>query len=81
MREKIQYNLEREQENLKKRHNEILDNLQKEFENEKRTRKEKFGMQLSKYMKSGQSFEDMDENEEKKELAVIFFIKKVDYLK
>ena len=70
----MQYNLEREQENLKKRHNEILDNLHKELENEKRNRKEKLAMQLSKYMKSGQSFEEMDENEEKKELAVIFFL-------
>ena len=69
----MQYNIEREQENLKKRHNEILDNLHKELENEKRHRKEKLAMQLSKYMKSGQSFEEMDENEEKKELAVIFF--------
>ena len=71
----MQYNLEREQENLKKRHKEILDKLHKEFENEKRNRKEKLAMQLSKYMKSGQSFEEMDENEEKKELAVIFFYK------
>ena len=37
----MQYNLEREQENLKKRHNEILDNLHKELENEKRKYKER----------------------------------------
>ena len=40
----MQINLEREQDNLKKRHNEVLSNLQKEFESEKHTRKQKFDM-------------------------------------
>ena len=35
----MQINLEREQENLKKRHNEVLNHLQKEFEREKSLRK------------------------------------------
>lgn len=33
-------------------------------------RKEKFAMQISNYMKSNQSLEGMDENEEKRELGV-----------
>lgn len=44
--------------------------IQKEFENEKQLRKEKFSMQISKFMKSGKSFEELDENEEKRELSV-----------
>ena len=68
----MQINLEREQENLKKRHNEVLSNLQKEFESEKHTRKQKFDMQISKYMKSGQNLDELNEDEEKKEIAVIF---------
>jgi hypothetical protein len=46
--------------------------MQKEFDNEKHLRKEKFSMQISKYMKSGKSFDELDENEEKRELAVSF---------
>ena len=69
----MQINLEREQDNLKKRHNEVLSNLQKEFESEKHTRKQKFDMQISKYMKSGQNLDELNEDEEKKEIAVIFF--------
>jgi hypothetical protein len=68
----MQINLEREQDNLKKRHNEVLSNLQKEFESEKHTRKQKFDMQISKYMKSGQNLDELNEDEEKKEIAVIF---------
>jgi hypothetical protein len=68
----MQINLEREQENLKKRHNEVLNNLQKEFENEKSLRKQKFDLQVSKYMKSGQSLDDLNTDEEKKEIAVNF---------
>ena len=62
--------LEKEQEVLKKREAEILNNLQKDFDKEKQLRKEKLSMQLSKYIKSGKSFDEMDENEEKRELAV-----------
>ena len=70
----MQINLEREQENLKKRHNEVLNNLQKEFESEKSLRKQKFDLQVSKYMKSGQSLDELNTDEEKKEIAVICFI-------
>ena len=57
---------------MKKREQEVRVALQKEFENEKQLRKERFNMQLSKYMKSGQSLEELDENEEKRELAIYF---------
>ena len=62
--------MEREQEQLKRRQAEILNALQKEFESEKQQRRERFSMQLSKYMKSVQSFDEMDESDEKRELAV-----------
>ena len=68
----MQRELEKEQENLKKRHSEVLNNLQKEFENEKYLRQQKIDIQVSKYMKSGQSFGEMNENDEKKEIAVVF---------
>ena len=66
----MQSNLDKEQENLKRRHAEILKNLQQEFESEKYSRKQKFETQVSKYMKSGQSFDDLNGDEEKKEIAV-----------
>ena len=68
----MQINLEREQDNLKKRHNEVLNNLQKEFESEKHLRKQKFDLQVSKYMKSGQNLDELNTDEEKKEIAVYF---------
>ncbi len=62
--------LEREQEQLKRRQTEILNALQKDFESEKQQRRERFSMQLSRYMKSVQSFDEMDESDEKRELSV-----------
>lgn len=56
---------------MRKRHADELAAQQKEFESEKMLRKEKFAMQISNYMKSNQSLEGMDENEEKRELAVM----------
>ena len=69
----MQINLEREQESLKKRHKEVLINLQKEFESDKSLRKQKFDLQVSKYMKSGQSLDELNTDEEKKEIAVNIF--------
>lgn len=66
----MSHELEREQEQLKRRQAEILNALQKDFESEKQQRRERFSMQLSKYMKSAQSFDEMDESDEKRELAV-----------
>ena len=71
----MQNNLEREQDNLKRRHTEILNNLQREFESEKNLRQQRFEIQVSKYTKSGQNYEEMNGDEEKKEIAVI--LKKV----
>ena len=64
--------LEAEQEILKRRQTAILTNLQKDFENEKLLRKEKFAMQISKYMQSGESLDENDQNEEKREIAVSY---------
>jgi len=64
------FELEKEQDALKKKHSEQISQMKKEFDNEKHLRKEKFSMQISKYMKSGKSFDELDENEEKRELAV-----------
>ncbi len=66
----MQHELEKEQDALKKKHSEQISQMKKEFDNEKHLRKEKFSMQISKYMKSGKSFDELDENEEKRELAV-----------
>ena len=63
--------MEKEREQIRKKHAEQLGIIQKEFENEKQLRKEKFSMQISKFMKSGKSFDELDENEEKRELSVI----------
>ena len=71
----MQNKLEREQDNLKRRHTEILNNLQREFESEKNLRQQRFEIQVSKYTKSGQNYEEMNGDEEKKEIAVI--LKKV----
>ena len=57
---------------MKKKHADALANLEKEFESEKLLRKEKFNMQISNYMKSSQSFEELNDNEEKRELAIYF---------
>ncbi len=73
MREEMQQELEKEKDNMKRRETDVLNNLQKEFENEKQLRKERFAMQLSKYMKSGQSLDQLDENEEKRELEVVIY--------
>ena len=54
----MQLDLQREQETLKKRQADILSNMQKEFDNDKNLRKEKFSMQISKFMQSGQSIVD-----------------------
>lgn len=63
--------LEVEQEELKKRHAQILASMQKEFDNEKQLRKEKFAMQVSKYIQeSGNERDKLDENEERREIAV-----------
>ena len=67
----MQNKLEREKEDLTKRHADILNNLQKEFDNEKNLRKQKIEIQVSKYMKSGQNFDELNGDEEKKEIAVI----------
>ena len=72
LREKMQLDLQREQETLKKRQADILSNMQKEFDNDKKLRKEKFSMQISKFMQSGQSIDEMEESDEKRELAVNF---------
>jgi hypothetical protein len=69
----MQSDLLREQENLKKRQADILNNMQKEFENEKQQRKEKFSMKISKFMDSGQSFDELNDGDEKREIAVISF--------
>ena len=68
----MQSDLEKEKENLRKRERDILNNLKKEFTSEKQLRKEKFSMQLSKYMNSGKSFDELDKNEEKRKLAIYF---------
>lgn len=70
LRDKLQADLERERDVLKKKQVEVLGNIQKEFENERQLKKEKCSMQISKFMDSGQSLEKMDENEEKREIAV-----------
>jgi hypothetical protein len=70
----MQQDLQKEQENLRKRQAEILNNLQKEFDSEKQLKKEKFSMQMSKFMNSGQSFDELDEGDEKREIAVIFIV-------
>jgi hypothetical protein len=62
--------LKREQESLWKKHQDSLNQLQTELESEISHRKEKYAMQLSKTA-NNQSFENLDENEEKRELAVI----------
>lgn len=69
----MEHELEKEQETLRKKHIEQLNSMQKEFDSDKQLRKEKFSMQISKFMKSGKSFDELDETEEKRELAVSFF--------
>lgn len=71
-RERIEKDFRKEQEMLRKKNNESLNTLQREFESDKQLRKQKFSMQLSKFMKSGKSFDELDENEEKREIAVKF---------
>lgn len=71
MRTKYERDFEAEKENLKKNYQQMFQNLQRDFEAEKQQRKEKFSMQLSKYMMNGKSIDEMDENEEKREIAVI----------
>ena len=72
----MQLDLQREQDLLKKRQADIIGNMQKEFDNDKKLRKEKFSMQISKFMQSGQSIDEMEESDEKRELAVNFGQKK-----
>lgn len=70
LRDKMQFELQKEQEMLKKRHSESIANIQREFESEKQLKKEKCSMQISKFMSNGQNFDDMTENEEKREIEV-----------
>lgn len=62
--------LQQEKNILKKRQAEMLNNVQKEYENDRQMKKEKCAMQLSKFMSSGQSLDSLDENEEKREIKV-----------
>lgn len=66
--------LEFESEKLKKLHADKLNALNLEFEREKQTRREKFMSQMSKYVSGGGKSGgdgDLDELDEKKEIAVI----------
>jgi hypothetical protein len=75
LKRKHERELEAEKESLRRAHAQTLQNMQREFESEKQSRKEKFGMQLSKYMMSGKSIDELeDENEEKREIAVFTMI-------
>lgn len=71
---KTEMDFNKEKENLKRKQNEALSQMQKEFDSEKQLRKQKFSMQLSKFMKSGQSFDELDEDEEKREITVKKFV-------
>ena len=70
LKDAIQRDLDKELENFLKKHVKTLIYLEKDFEREKQIKKEKFSMQISKFMKSQKSFDEMDESEEKRELAV-----------
>ncbi len=68
----MQADLHKEKEMLRKRQEEVLSNIQHEFEAEKQLKKEKCSMQISKFISSGQNLEELDENEEKRELEIYF---------
>ena len=70
LRERLQGELEKEREALRRKQAEVLAGMQREFEDERQLRREKCAMQISTFMSSGQSLEQMDENEEKREIAV-----------
>ena len=60
--------LESEQKKLRKVHETVLEKMQREFESEKQLKKEKFAMELSKFMKGDNK--SLDKNEEKREIEV-----------
>lgn len=71
LKNKLNSDFENEKQLMTKKHLEILNSMQKEYDDEKQLKKQKFSMQLSKYIKSGKSFDELDENEEKREIEVI----------
>lgn len=73
LKNRLNSDFENEKELMTKKHLDILNSMQKEYDNEKQIKKQKFSMQLSKYIKSGKSFDELDENEEKREIEVAFY--------
>ena len=59
LKDAIQRDLDKELESLRKKHVETLTDLEKDFEREKQIKKEKFSMQISKFMKSQKSFDEI----------------------
>lgn len=82
LKNKLNSDFENEKQLITKKHLEALNSMQKEYDDEKQLKKQKFSMQLSKYIKSGKSFDELDENEEKREIEVfmIYFLALVDFM-
>ena len=59
LKDAIQRDLDKELENFLKKHVKTLIYLEKDFEREKQIKKEKFSMQISKFMKSQKSFDEI----------------------
>lgn len=70
MRKRNEREFEIERDQLRKIHAEKLNQMNMEFERDKQVRKEKFASQISKYTMSGKGVDDLDDNDEKKEIAV-----------
>ncbi len=68
----MQADLRKEQDQLRRRHDELLANIQRDFEAEKQLKKEKCSMQISKFISSGQNLDELNENEEKREIEIYF---------
>ncbi|RNA17857.1 hypothetical protein BpHYR1_047980 [Brachionus plicatilis] len=72
LKNRLNFDFENEKELMTKKHLDILNSMQKDYDDEKQLKKQKFSMQLSKYIKSGKSFDELDENEEKREIEIYF---------
>jgi hypothetical protein len=66
----LEKEFETEHDNLKKKHQDALIVVKKEFEKEKLHIKEKFAMQLSNLLQNDKSFGELDEREENRKLSV-----------